>query len=41
MQKAQRNHEAFAKWAFSTKLHKTQNTYGVISIDRSRQSYNT
>ena len=36
-----RNHKAFIKWAFSTKLHKTQNTNRVISIDRSRQSNNT
>ena len=36
-----RNHKAFVKWAFSTKLHTTQNTYRVISIDRPRQSNNT
>ena len=36
-----RNHQAFVKWAFSTKLHTTQNPYRVISIDRSRQSNNT
>ena len=41
MQKAQRNHKAFVKWVFSTKLHKPQNTYRVISIDRPRQSNNT
>ena len=35
------NHKAFVKWAFSTKLHTTQNTYRVISIDRPRQSNNT
>ena len=40
-QNAQRNHKAFVKLAFSTKLHETQNTYRVISIDRPRQSNDT
>ena len=41
MQKAQRNHKAFVKWVFSTKLHKPQNTYRVISIDRPTQTYSS
>ena len=40
-ERPKRNHQAFVKWAFSAKLHTTQNPYRVISIDRSRQSNNT